>query len=207
MTSHDAKNWLRSHGEAFIRRIGVRPGQCVLDFGCRDGRYTLPAAKVAGPRGSVYAVDKDAEALRTLRQKIRKLKIDNIRLSHVTGSGPLPVPPGTVDLAIVYDVLHGGYFPDANERIDLLRRIYIATKPGGILSCYLTHIRRYGLTLRQLHDEIRSTGFRLDAKARRKLVHDDHLVRGCIFHYRKSISPGATREKAAPASEETHNSN
>jgi len=186
MSPRDAEKWLRSHGEAFLRRIGVRPGQCVLDFGCRNGQYTLPAAKVVGPPGRVYAVDKDAGALRTLRRTIRKRRIDNIRVLRVTGSGPLSVPPRTVDVALVYDVLHGGYFPEANERIELLGRLYVAVKPGGVLSCYLTHIRRYGLTLRQLHREIRSAGFRLEGKARRKLVHDDNLVRGWIFRYRKA---------------------
>jgi len=113
------------------------------------------------------------------------MSIDNICVFRVTGSGPLPVPPGTADVAIVYDVLHGGYFPEAQQRIDLLDQIYLAVKPGGVLSCYLTHIRRYGLTLRQLQNQIRNTGFRLEAKARRKLVHDDNLVRGWIFRYRK----------------------
>lgn len=186
MSSCDTENWLCSHGEAFLRRIGVRPGQCVLDFGCRNGQYTLPAAKVVGPLGRVYAMDKDAGALRTLRRTIRKRRIDNIRVLRVTGSGPLSVPPRTVDVALVYDVLHGGYFPGVNERTDLLGRLYVAAKPGGVLSCYLTHIRRYGLTRRQLHREIRSAGFRLEGKARRKLVHDGNLVRGWIFRYRKA---------------------
>ena len=204
MSSHDAENWLRSHGEAFVQRIGVQPTQCVLDFGCRDGQYTLPAAKVVGPRGCVYAVDKDAEALRTLRRTIRKRRIDNIRMSRVTGSGHLPVPPETVDIALVYDVLHGGYFPEAHERMDLLGQLYVAVKPGGVLSCYLTHIRRYGLTLRQLHGEIRSAGFRLEAKARRKLVHDGNLVRGWIFRYRKVRLRKQRGRPTSVAHEEVH---
>jgi len=185
MSSHDAETWLHAHGEAFLKRVGVRPADCVLDFGCRDGQYTLPAAKVVGPRGCVYAVDKDVQALRTLREKIRELRIGNVHVSRVIGPGPLPVPPGTVDVALVYDVLHGGYFPEANDRMDLLVQLYVAVKPGGLLSCYLTHTRRYGLTLRQLHGEIRSAGFRLEAKTRRKLVHDGNLVRGWILRYRK----------------------
>lgn len=139
-------------------------------------------------------MDKDAAALRTLRRTIRKRRIDNIRVSRVTGSGPLPVPPGTVAVVLVYDVVRGGYFPEGNERIDLLGQLYVAVKPGGVLSCHLTHIRRYGLTLRQLHREIRSAGFWLEAKARRKLVHDGNLVRGWIFRYRKA-RPRKHREK------------
>ena len=194
MSSNDAENWLHSHGEVFIRRIGVKQGQCVLDFGCRDGKYTLPASKVVGPQGCVYAVDKDAKALRTLRQNIRKMRIDNIRVSRVTCSYRLPVPPESVDIALLYDVLHGGYFPEASQRIELLGQIYATIKPGGILSCYPTHLKGYGLTFRQIHREIRSQGFNLEAEARRKLVHDGNLVRGRIFLYRKSVTASTSKK-------------
>ena len=32
----------------------------------------------------------------------------------------LPGRPGTVDVALVYDVLHGGYFPEARQPAHLL---------------------------------------------------------------------------------------
>ena len=31
-----------------LKRIGVRIGQAVLDFGCGYGAYTVPAAKIVG---------------------------------------------------------------------------------------------------------------------------------------------------------------
>jgi len=199
MSSHDAESWLHSHGEAFLSRVGVRQGQCVLDFGCRYGQYALPAARVVGPYGCVYAVDKDAQALRTLRQKIRELKIANIYVSRVTRSARLPVPPETADVALVYDVLHGGYFPEAEQRVRLLDQVQAALKPGGLLSCYLTHVKRYGLTFRQLHREIGSAGFRLEGRARRRLVHDEKLVRGWIFRYRKTGASGIARRREVRA--------
>ena len=143
-------------------------------------------------------MDKDAEALRRLRRKIRKMSIDNIYISRVTSSDRLPVPPEAIDVALLYDVLHGGYFPEANQRIELLGQIYATIKPGGILSYYPTHIKRYRLTFRQLHREIGSAGFRLEAKARRKLVHDDDLVRGRIFRYRKPVSASTAKKGQIP---------
>ncbi len=83
-------------------------------------------------------------------------------------------------------MLHGGYFPEAAERIDLLRRINAAIKPGGIMSCYLTHLKRYGLTLRQVQNEIRRAGFRLQSRARHRLVHDDDLEGDGCFNTKKS---------------------
>ena len=184
--SHQATSWLNCYGTAFFRRVGIQPTHHVLDFGCSDGRYAIPAAKAVGPEGCIYAVDKNAEALKTLKKKIRELRIDNIHVLRVVDSDRLPVPRGEIDVVLLYDVLHGGYFPEANQRIDLLVRIYDVIKAGGILSCYLTHLKSHGLTFRQLHEEICSVGFRLESKARRKLVHDNDIVRGLIFQYRKS---------------------
>jgi len=193
MSSDDAESWLHTRGEAFMRRVGVRPAQCVLDFGCRHGLYALPAARAVGPRGCVYAVDKDADALRALRRKLRELNIANVRVSRVTASGQLPVPPEIADVALVYDVLHGGYFPEPAQRVQLLGHLRDALKPAGLLSCYLTHVRRYGLTFQQLHREIGSVGFRLEGRARRKLVHDGNLVRGWVSRYRKTNPSGIAR--------------
>src|SRR5687768_8545704 len=37
---------MRESGEAFVQRIGVKPGMKVLDLGCGDGTTALPAAKL-----------------------------------------------------------------------------------------------------------------------------------------------------------------
>jgi len=50
------ERWEVKEGVGFLREIGVKPGQIVLDFGCRAGHYTIPAAKIVGNKGIVYAV-------------------------------------------------------------------------------------------------------------------------------------------------------
>ena len=44
-----------------LRRIGIKKGQTVLDFGCGYGAYTIPVAEIVGEQGRVYALDKDKE--------------------------------------------------------------------------------------------------------------------------------------------------
>ena len=53
------EHWEKEEGVKFLRRIGMKPGQKVLDFGARVGNYTIPAAIVVGERGLVYAVDRE----------------------------------------------------------------------------------------------------------------------------------------------------
>ena len=69
---------LESRAIEVLERIGIRRGQTVLDFGCGCGTYTIPAAKIVGEQGRVYALDKDKEALDELMQKAESAGLRNI---------------------------------------------------------------------------------------------------------------------------------
>ena len=183
--SRKVDNWLKDKADGFLRRIGLREGDRVLDFGARNGAYAVPAARVVGKSGRVYAADKDRQALRKTRQRGRKAEITNLRAVHVSEGKPIPVPEAAVDVVLLYDILHGGYFPEAAQRVRLLRRLRRTLKSGGVLSCHLTHVRQFGLTYGRLLAEIRSAGFILKGESRRTLVHKDRLVRGRVFRFRK----------------------
>ncbi|MFI5262580.1 MAG: hypothetical protein ACHQZR_08515, partial [Candidatus Limnocylindrales bacterium] len=43
--------------EERLRVSGVGPGQIVLDYACGPGYYTIPAARLVGPAGHVFALD------------------------------------------------------------------------------------------------------------------------------------------------------
>jgi len=55
-----------------ILRSYVKPGMTVLDLGCAMGFYTLPLARLVGPRGRVVAVDVQAEMLTHLDRRLRR---------------------------------------------------------------------------------------------------------------------------------------
>ena len=69
--------WLKKDGEEFLKAVGVEEGQIVLDFGCGEGHYAIPAAKITGEKGKIYAVDKDEQALDRMVQIIEKNNIKN----------------------------------------------------------------------------------------------------------------------------------
>jgi hypothetical protein len=50
------KRWLSIDGPEFIAKIGISAGHTVVDFGCGDGYYTFPAARIVKDEGllSVY---------------------------------------------------------------------------------------------------------------------------------------------------------
>ena len=70
--------WLRGHIEEVLTEIGIEENQRVLDFGCGSGAYAIPAAKLVGKKGRIYALDKSAGALETLKENAEnRIKMGN----------------------------------------------------------------------------------------------------------------------------------
>ena len=181
----DVKKWLQEKVETFLRRIGLEQGQTVLDFGCNEGNYTMAAARIVGERGKVYALDKEKKAIDKLMQHARKRKLQNIQRLYVKEDQQIPLSPRSVDVVLLYDTLHRGYFPEVTQRKRALRRIYRVLKGAGLLSCFPTHLKGYGMTFKKQLKEISDVGLCLEDEHRRILIHDDKLVRGRIFSFKK----------------------
>ena len=83
------KRWLDSHASEVLAEIGVRKKQVVLDFGCGSGTYTIPAAKLVGDGGKVYALDINRKALDRIEERAKKEGLMNIvRIDSSEGSIP-----------------------------------------------------------------------------------------------------------------------
>lgn len=65
------ENWEKDKGINFLRKIGLKAGQTILDFGARNGHYSIPAAQAVGSSGVVYALDKNEHELKKLNQKAK----------------------------------------------------------------------------------------------------------------------------------------
>jgi precorrin-6B methylase 2 len=52
------KKWLNRMGEIFLIDVGIKQNHSVIYFGCGKGAYVIPAARVVGAGGKVYAADK-----------------------------------------------------------------------------------------------------------------------------------------------------
>lgn len=87
-----------------LRQAGVLPGHTVLDFGCGPGGYSLAAARLVGPAGKVYALDVNPLAVRAVQKAAGKERLGNI--TAVLGDSAADVPNGSVDVAVLHDVLH-----------------------------------------------------------------------------------------------------
>ena len=136
LDEHRFKGWMETHVEEVLRSVGVGSGQTVLDFGCGAGACALAAARLVGPGGRVYAVDMKEDLLKALSRRADFEGLSHLHTLLAEGSrGPAGIEPGTVDIALLYDVLQ--LVDQKEELLNCLRR---ALKPGGVLSVFPMHL-------------------------------------------------------------------
>ena len=66
----------------------IKKGQVVVDLGCATGHYALALADSVGPKGKVYAVDKNKKSIRVLEKKVEKGGYRNIE-AHASSAADL----------------------------------------------------------------------------------------------------------------------
>jgi len=183
------EQWEQQQGVAFLRKIGIKPGQTILDFGCRVGHYTIPASKIVGSEGIVYAVDKEQQALSELDQKAIHLNLKNIRTINSSGQIQIDLESDSADVVLFYDVLH---YHEKKDREKLYTEAYRVLKQKGLFSVYPKHtledkpiMEFQNMSLGTIKQEIQNSNFVFEKKYCGLISHDDGLNRGCVFNFRK----------------------
>jgi len=186
----EMQNWETREGVKFLKIIGIKTGQTVLDFGARTGHYSIPAAIIVGNFGLVYAIDKEQQPLDELKQKTDALGISNIKIIKNSGEVKLNFINDTIDVVLLYDILH--YFkPD--ERSSLYAEVHRVLKLKGLLSVYPKHVIEdyplsefQGLHFDDIKQEIQKFHFLFNNKYCGELSHDDSLNPGCVLNFKKT---------------------
>jgi len=181
----DIKKWLEEDGERFIKDIGIKKGHIVLDFGCGEGHYTIPAAKVVGREGKVYSFDKDKGALRKLEETVRRGGLRNIEL--INGDTKVSLRDDSLDVVLVYDVIHY-----EKNRKGIYEEIYRLLKPAGFLSLYPKHYREdyplmelASLGLKGVIKEVEAAGIVLRDRFFKKCLHNGYYNECQILNFEK----------------------
>jgi ubiquinone/menaquinone biosynthesis C-methylase UbiE len=117
----------------------VRAGMHVLDVGPAMGFFTLPLAKLVGPRGRVICVDVQERMLRTLMRRARRANLadrieargcdaDSLRIADLAG---------TIDFVLAFAVVHEmgnalRFFGEAKSVLAPSGRILFAEPRGHV---------------------------------------------------------------------------
>jgi len=129
------------------KKLGIKEGQIVLDFGCGGGNYTIPAAKIIGNEGKIYAVDEDGYKLKDLQEKAKSANLHNMEIIRTSGELNFGFEDGAFDVVLLYDIFW--YFSlQSPELSELLKEVYRVLKPDGLVSVYLSILKQKSLSKR-----------------------------------------------------------
>jgi SAM-dependent methyltransferase len=130
------REWLRDNALEALKRVGVRRGHVVLDYGCGPGIFTIASARIVGEQGRVYAVEVRPQPLERVREKAEKEELTTIETILLDSSRvAMGLGDESADVILLYDVLQ-----EVDDKQGLLREMYRVLKRDGFFSVFPMHM-------------------------------------------------------------------
>jgi len=118
--------------EALLRgALSLELGHQVGDLGCGGaGYFTLPAARIVGSKGKVYALDILRFALDGVESKVKLAGLLNVETiwSDLERPGAAKIPEGSLDRALLVNLMF-----QSRQNENIMREAWRLVKPGGEL--------------------------------------------------------------------------
>jgi len=111
--------------EETLIKLGLHKGDIIADIGCGIGYFTIPASKIVGESGKVFAMDILPEMLQDVGEKIKDNNISNIEII-LTEENDLKLEDNKITIAFISTVLH-----EADEKENFLNEIKRIISPNG----------------------------------------------------------------------------
>ena len=148
----------RAYMRPVLGRIGIQPGERVLELGPGPGAFTVGAAERAGPEGRLIAVDIQPVMIARVDQRVQEAGVTNVE-THVASAHCLPLGDGSVDRAFLITVL-----PEIPDRARALAELRRVLRPGGVLSITEEFYDPDYLFLTETVRLVEAAGFRLEER-------------------------------------------
>ena len=111
-----------------LARLGLRPGQKVLEIGPGPGRLLLPAARQVLPEGEAMGIEIQPAMIKRLQAAAKRAGVTN--LTAIQGdAAQAHVPAASFDVVFLCTALG-----EITDRTAALAQCFRALKPGGVLS-------------------------------------------------------------------------
>jgi ubiquinone/menaquinone biosynthesis C-methylase UbiE len=124
----EANSFWDRFGRGTIERIGLRPGDRVLDVCCGSGASAIPASEIVGPSGSVLGVDLSEKLLSLARAKANERGLRNAEF-RIGDMLDLRLPQSHFDAVVcVFGVF---FVPDMAAAV---QSMWSVVRPGGKLA-------------------------------------------------------------------------
>jgi len=162
--------------------FGFDEGMTILDVYAADGYFSVILSAVVGDKGTViaqnttralsYQVDRtDVTAGEVLQQKLEKLSLINVeRLDQ--SMAQLELEPESLDGVLLSKIFHDFYNRNPARAQQLLLKLKIALKPGGVIGL-IDHngnikndnLRFHRIPKKTVIDAVKMAGFVVDAES------------------------------------------
>jgi len=110
-----------------LERLQLKEGIVAADLGCGPGFFTIPLARMAGERGTIYAVDGSERMLHQLSSNLVAYGVDKRIVKPVHGDvSSTGLASGCADLVLFANVLH-----DLTERDAFAAEVLRIMKDDG----------------------------------------------------------------------------
>jgi len=138
-----------------LDRIGIRPGERVLEIGAGVGVFTAAAARRAGT-GRLVAIDVQPQMVRRVRGRLRREGASDLAAARVADARDLPFDNGSFDRVFLVSAL-----PEMPAKGRVLAEIRRVLAPGGVLSISEEFFDPEYRLPRETVRRVEPTGFRL----------------------------------------------
>jgi ubiquinone/menaquinone biosynthesis C-methylase UbiE len=180
MSKHETL-WLQSEGAKMLMDLGVKHKDYVIDFGCGEGRYTIPLSEIVGKEGCVYAVERDTKTMSILQEKlplfsttdaIKFLKVDDLEKTTTISNK-------TIDSIFVFDVLQ--YVQDWDS---LFAYFFRVLKPNGFICIYPAAIPHPGeVDIELALSKMEKVGFKYVRSTKFRMMHNVDMVDDIVYSF------------------------
>lgn len=153
---------VEENADVTVAKLPITETSTVADIGAGTGFYTFKICNRV-PKGKVYAVEIQNDAVSYLKNKAGQLNTTNVVVVKGTEKSP-ELPENSLDLAVMVDVYHELSYP--HEMLQAIRR---SLKPSGklLLLEYRAEDAKvsikplHKMTAKQVGKELTANGFRL----------------------------------------------
>jgi SAM-dependent methyltransferase len=166
-----ALSWLvdnplrRRYMRPVLDRIGIQPGERVLELGPGPGAFTVGAAQRVGSEGRLIAVDIQPEMIAQVEQRVREAGLTHVE-THIASAHALPLDDGSVGRAFLITVL-----PEIPDPARALAEVHRVLRSDGILSITEEFYDPDYLFLPETVRLVEAAGFRFEERFGNVLVY------------------------------------
>lgn len=151
--------------DEIMELVALKPGDAVIDYGCRQGFYADRFRQIVGEEGMVYCLDNDRGHIDFLQKYIVDHDFPNM-LATKSSDGNLGLTSNRADLLFINQMYHFIYiYAPRQEQRKLLESIKKVLRPGGRLIVLdnnpVKGVSGYSLDSRLVVNQLGAYGFEL----------------------------------------------